>query len=273
MGEVSFSIVTVARNAAAHIARCLESVAEQGYAHAEHVVIDGASTDGTPAIVRAHASRLGALVSEPDGGIYDAMNKGIRLAKNDYLLFLGADDHLIDRRVLSDAAAYIGGEGEPDFVYGDLEVRDVVGGRSIFRPPPPEGVLDLMICGCLPHQATFAHKRLFERVGGFDTRYKVQSDYDWFLRVLGADGVSKRYFPRVISSFAMGGASSRLRQGQEETYAIQNAFPIYREPVWMEKRLHEFQRQLLAHREQLQTSPAQGLLERALRKTLRAFGL
>lgn len=269
--SITFSILTVARNAAAHIETCLDSVAAQTHPNVEHVVIDGHSNDGTQAIVeRKRTERLAAFVSEPDAGIYDAMNKALKLAKGDYILFLGADDHLQDAGVVADVAQFLGRGGQIDFLYGDLEVRHENGNRSVFRPPEPEGALDLMICGCLPHQATFAHRRVFDVIGNFDTRYKVQADYDWFLRVLGDPVLSKRHIPRVISSFAMGGSSSSLRQGQEETYAIQNAFPIYREADWMDKRLREFQRQLLEYRIQLQAAGGvrPGLLERATRKAL-----
>ena len=250
----------------------MDSVAAQSYARIEHVVIDGQSSDGTQAIVeRKRSARLTTFISEPDGGIYDAMNKGLKLATGGYILFLGADDYLHDANVVADVATFLESEGAIDFLYGDLEVRHEDGARSVFHPPQPDGALDLMICGCLPHQATFAHRRVFDVIGGFDTRYKVQADYDWFLRVLGAPGISKRHIPRAISSFAMGGSSSSLREGQEETYAIQNAFPIYRQPEWTEKRLHAFQRQLLEYRIQLQAaggSERAGLFERAARKAL-----
>ena len=169
MVPARFTIITVSRNAAAHIGSCLESVLRQTYAEVEHVVIDGASTDGTQNIVESLSGRVSVFVSEPDRGIYDAMNKGLSRARGDYILFLGADDYLIDENVLADVAQRLQ-EAPADVVYGGLEVRRGDGHISVFHPPPPAEALDFMICGCLPHQATFAHKSVFERIGPFDQR-------------------------------------------------------------------------------------------------------
>ena len=265
--EVCFSIITVTRNAARHIGACLDSVAAQTHLKIEHLVIDGASTDGTQDIVAHQIRRPAFLVSEPDCGIYSAMNKGLARATGDYILFLGADDFLFDKAVLADVAAFLTAQGFPDVIYGDIETRAPSGRRGIYRAPRPADALDVMICGCLPHQATFAHRRVFfDRVGLFDTRYRVQADYDWFLRVLGAEGLEIRHMDRIIASFALDGASSQLQRGQGETYAIQNAFPLYRQPEWIERRLFAFQRELLAHRVQLQSATQSSLLHKIARK-------
>lgn len=271
---ISFSVITTSRNAATHIARCLDSVSRQSHPGVEHVIVDGGSTDGTQRIVNARAGRVAKLISEADEGIYDAMNKGIALASGEYLLFLGADDYLADANVLSDLAAFLAKEGKPDVVYGDLEVRE---GRkkAVFRPPPPAEALQFLVCGCLPHQSTLAHRRVFERLGPFDTQYRIHGDYDWFLRVFTAPGIEIRYVNRVIGSFAMGGTSSQLRRGQAEFYAIQNALPLFRQPEWMERRLQAFQQRTLDLRLDLQeidANPATRLARRVLRKLNRAFG-
>jgi glycosyltransferase involved in cell wall biosynthesis len=252
---LGFSIITVSRNAAHHITKCLQSVADQTYEAVEHIVIDGASTDGTQALVARHGKRVTRFVSEPDEGIYDAMNKGLRLSSQDYILFLGADDYLMDGQVIEDVAAFLEREGRPDMIYGSIEVRQTGVPPIIHHPRAPAEALDLMICGCLPHQATFARRDVFfGGVGLFDTRYKVHADYDWFLRVLGTDGLRVRQIDRVVSSYFLGGASSQLETGELEVYDIQNSFPLYRRPAWVERRLKEFQKQLLAYRVQLQTA-------------------
>ena len=249
MAPPRFTIITVSRNAAAHIGACLKSVSRQTYAEVEHVVIDGASTDGTQNVVERLSGRVSVFVSEPDRGIYDAMNKGLSRARGDYILFLGADDYLIDENVLADVAQRLQ-EAPADVVYGGLEVRRGDGHISIFHPPPPAEALDFMVCGCLPHQATFAHKSVFERIGAFDTRYKIHADYDWFLRMLDAHDLKIRCIDRVVSSFALGGQSSQLRKGQHEVFAIQNAFAPYQTPGWMQRRLAAFQNEALQYRVQ-----------------------
>ncbi len=249
--DVSFSIVTVTHNAAAHIAGCLESVNGQTYAHVEHVIVDGASTDDTAGVVQRLGKRVTHFHSERDNGIYDAMNKGVAAATGRYILFLGADDRLVDDRVLADAAAYLQREGQPHLVYGDLEVRELNGTRTIFSPPPVPDALDFLIYGCLPHQSTFARRDLFDTIGLFDTRYRVHGDYDWMLRVITTPNVDVRYMQRVVGSFLSGGTSSQLEKGQEELFRIQNALPLYQEPEWMMRRLLKFQQTTLAYRMQL----------------------
>ena len=271
--EIGFSIITTSRNAAGHIARCLDSVARQTYERVEHVVVDGASTDGTQGAVTAHGRRVTKFISEPDTGIYDAMNKGIALASGDYLLFLGADDYLADDGVLADLAAFLEQQDRPDVVYGDLEVRE--GSRkSVFCPPPPADALAFLVSGCLPHQSTAAHRRVFEQFGPFNLKYRVHGDYDWFLRMFTTPGVRIEYMHRVIGSFAMGGTSSQLRRGQDEFYAIQNALPLYREPQWIDRRLQTFQHRITDLRVELQDRRAilgRHLASRIVRKLKRTL--
>jgi glycosyltransferase involved in cell wall biosynthesis len=257
---ISISVITTTRNAATQLPACLASVAGQTHPWVEHVIVDGASTDDTAAIVRAHARPNFKFVSEPDRGIYDAMNKGVSLATGKYLLFLGADDYLADKDVLKRSADFLAREGLPDIVYANLEVREEGRPTSIFRPPPPEKALEYLVHGCLPHQSTLARRTLFNgALGAFDLKYRVHADYDWFLRVFATPGISVRYFPKTIGSFRMGGTSSQLQKGQEEFFAIQNAYPRYAEPQWLERRIREFQRQTLEYRLEAQQLRASGL--------------
>ena len=280
MTPILFSIVTVTRNAARHLSGCLESVLAQTYTETEHIIIDGASTDGTADLVRRLAGARTQFVSEPDEGIYDAMNKGIARATGAYVLFLGADDRFADSKVLADTAAFLEQSGRPDLVYGNLEVRQTNGRTSVFQPPPPPEALDFLIYGCLPHQSTFAHRGLFDGpVGLFNTQYRVHGDYEWYLRAVTAGGVEIRHMDRTVGSFYAGGTSSQLEKSQAELYAIQNSFPIYQRPEWMSRRLNRFQQQTLAYRLELDTyrSAARiiGLgssIKKALRRATRQVG-
>jgi glycosyltransferase involved in cell wall biosynthesis len=245
---LSFSVVTVTRNAAKHILGCLRSVSAQTHPNVEHVVVDAQSQDDTAALVKQHGRSL-KFLSERDDGIYDAMNKGVGLARGDYLIFLGADDRLADDRALADAAAFLIKEGRPDLVYGDLHVREADGTSSVFRPPSPEDAFAFMVYGCLPHQSTLARRELFSgAVGLFDKRYAVHGDYDWFLRAFARKDIAIRYMSRTIGSFFGGGTSNDLERSHKELCEIQNAYPLYREPEWMERRLLRFQDQTLTYR-------------------------
>jgi glycosyltransferase involved in cell wall biosynthesis len=245
MAMVEFSIITVTKNAAATLERSILSVAKQRHRPLDYIIVDGASSDATPAIVERHADVVTRFVSEPDQGIYDAMNKGLALARGDFVYFLGADDCLIDDKVLAEVATSL--DGAPcDFLYGGIEVHFVDGRVAPFMPPPPADALRFMIRGCLPHQASFASRRVFDLAGKFDPRYRIAGDYDWFLRVLTHDGLVTRRIERNIASYQMGGLSNRLRQSQAEVYAIQNALPLYRRAEWLKRRVRVFQRELVS---------------------------
>ena len=242
---VEFSIITVTRNAAATLERSIQSVAKQRHRPIDYIIVDGASSDGTSAIVERYGGVVTRFTSERDEGIYDAMNKGLALARGDFIYFLGADDSLIDDRTLTDVAASLD-RAPCDLLYGGIDVRSTDGRVVPFMPPPPDEALSFMIRGCLPHQASFASRRAFDRIGEFDTRYRIAGDYDWFLRVLTCGDLTARRIERRIASYQMGGMSNRLRESQAEAYAIQNALPLYRQADWLKRRVSVFQRALVS---------------------------
>lgn len=255
------TIVTVCYNAAEHIERCLSSVAEQTYPEIEHIIVDGASTDETLAIVRRFP-HVAQLISEPDEGIYSAMNKGIERATGDYLLFLNADDGLPQPSSLADAVQEMGRNPGGDVYYGSLEVHPANGGDPVvFRPPPPSEAPMLMVCGCLPHQATFARPSVFSRTGHFDEQYAYHADYDWFLKILANPEIDVRAISTIVAVFREGGASSNLAKGQPEVYAIQNESPLYAGEDWDKLRIAEFQKMFLRER----------IENQRLREEIRAF--
>lgn len=233
---MKITVVTVCFNASAEIEGCLRSVAGQTCRNLEHIIIDGASTDGTLDIV-ARFPHVHTVVSEPDRGIYDAMNKGIRAATGDYILFLNADDRLQSSRSLELAAAFIEEAPGGDVYYGDLEVRGTTGSTYLFRPPSVGDALEFMLDGCLPHQSTLARPAVFDRTRGFDTRYRIAADYDWFLKVLADPEIDVRSMPVLIGSFKLGGASSQLVASQAEVDKIQDISAAYASPEWQLKRM------------------------------------
>lgn len=123
---LKISIITVTYNSASVVAYCLASVAGQTYADLEHVVVDGASTDDTLAVLEEHRDAIAVLVTEPDGGIYDAMNKGIKLAEGDVIGFLNSDDFYESRDVLSIVAEVFEEDSSLDACYADLIYTDQV---------------------------------------------------------------------------------------------------------------------------------------------------
>ncbi len=206
----SISVITVCRNASRHIVGCLESVASQRHPEVEHLVIDGASTDGTADRVRETANPLVRLVSEPDGGLYDAMNKGLALAGGDIVGFLHADDFFAHADVLArvDAALAV---AAVDACYGDLEyVAADDPGRVVrhwkagdFHPG------DFGSGWMPPHPTFYARAGVYRRHGGFDTRFRIGADWDLLLRFFEVGGIRARYLPEVMVRMRTGGISNR----------------------------------------------------------------
>lgn len=201
--EVQVTIITPTYNAQDHILQCIESVRRQSLRNYEHLIIDGNSTDQTVQLIK---ERLGAdsnirLISENDHGIYDAMNKGILLAKSKWLYFLGADDSLKDIDTLRNMMGYLGG-GYADIVYGNVFFQNLQ--RIYDHEFSIEKLLKRNIC----HQAVFYHRSVFMKLGFYDLRYKTQSDYAFNLKCWLSGKVSLLYVPELIANFADGGKSS-----------------------------------------------------------------
>lgn len=201
------SIVTVCLNDAAGLARTLASVAAQTFTNREVVVVDGGSTDGSVEVLRANASAglVRDFVSEPDEGIYDAQNKGIRRARGTYLLFLNAGDSLASADAL---ARLFADSPTEDVLYGDV-LWEKSGGKRRRERTPDELSLAFFMRTNLPHQATAIRRTLFDRLGPYDTSLRIAADYEFFLRAIVVHGASTRHVPAPIAVQVEGGLSTR----------------------------------------------------------------
>jgi glycosyltransferase involved in cell wall biosynthesis len=206
---ITFSIITVVRNRADTIAEAIESVAAQRHSGVAHLVIDGASTDGTLSMIARYRERLSYFVSEPDAGIYDAMNKGLRAAKGEVIGFLNADDVYADERVLSDVAGCFD-DPSVDAVYGDLVYVSCSDPQRIVRYwRSGEYRPGLFKSGWMPaHPTFFARRAVYERYGGFDLSFRLQADFDLTMRLLEVHRIQFRYLPRVLVRMRTGGATN-----------------------------------------------------------------
>lgn len=209
------SVVTVSFNAQKVIADTLRSVTTQDYPNLEYIVIDGGSTDGTQAVIGAYTARIAHFVSEPDGGIYFGMNKGIDAATGDYLLFLNAGDVFVDERVLSDVAAFIEEHPEADAVYGDSK-QVLEYGRYRIKPAPERLNRSMSVS----HQAIFVRTELL-RAHPFDVRYRYAADYEQ-ISALYMEGKKFLYFDRLISVVEMqdGATFRHFEASANELYDI-----------------------------------------------------
>jgi glycosyltransferase involved in cell wall biosynthesis len=216
-----FSIITVCRNSAATMQRAMDSLATQTCTDYEWIVVDGASTDGTLDIVNTFAAAPIQLVSERDNGIYDAMNKGARMARGDYVFFLNSDDCLHDPEVLADVNAAIESKQQPDMVIGRIvHVKNDGNWLRDYSYLHRGNILTESIC----HQAIFARRTLFQTVGEFNLRFRLNADYDWVIRVMRSD-TRIAYLDRQVALFSDGGAhtqdTSRL---QNEHYQVRRQY-------------------------------------------------
>lgn len=223
---LKISVITAVHNNRETISTALDSTLGQSGVDIELVVIDGGSTDGTLEVLRSYADRLHVLVSEPDRGIYEALNKGIRCASGDVVGFLHSDDLFADPGVLSRVAAAFDDPGV-GAVYGDLvyvgkENPDQVvrywRSRVFSRRRLGWGWMP-------PHPTLYMRRHVYEQHGLFDTSFRIAADYDFILRALGADRVVVRYIPKVLVKMRVGGVSNRslsniVRKSREDLRAL-----------------------------------------------------
>jgi glycosyltransferase len=255
---MKISIITATRNSAAHIAGCLASVNSQSYKNIEHVIVDGASTDNTLEMIKTTENRVAQLISEPDHGIYDALNKGIRLATGDIIGFLHADDMFASNTIIQKIAdsfssqeikhsafSLLSGEmsgvkhagGRTERSGGGREGASGIYGNLVFtnaenkvvrtwqsKPFHPKNVRN----GWMPpHPTLFLRKEVYAKHGLFDTSFKIAGDYDFMLRVMTDPEMRLRYLPEVITRMRVGGASTGSVKGillkmQEDIRALRN---------------------------------------------------
>ena len=174
---ITVSIVTVVYNAVETIEKTIKSVLQQDYRNVEYIIVDGGSTDGTKEILERYSKLVTHILSEPDEGIYDAMNKGIRLASGDVIAFLNCGDSY-EKDTCTRVAGYFE-QNNVDILIG--VARMLEGGVfTRIRDNQPENIELSMPC-C--HQAVFAKRKLFSVVGMYDTNYRICADFDWLLRV------------------------------------------------------------------------------------------
>ena len=221
------TVITVCYNSAATLADALRSVASQTWPYVEHIVIDGASNDGTRAVIEAHGERLAQVISEPDAGIYDAMNKGLRLATGDLVGFLNADDVFASTETLARVACAALDAPQADAVYGDLQYVDQDRPDQVFRHWRSEPFRPSRLrCGWMPpHPTLYVRRRVMESLGGFDTGFRIAADYDFILRLFRRPGRNYVYLPQVLVLMRTGGASNRslralLRKSREDYRAV-----------------------------------------------------
>ena len=208
---MKISIITATYNCASVVEYCLASVAEQSHEDIEHIVIDGVSSDATLEVLQKHQFKITKIVSEPDDGIYDALNKGIACASGDVIGFLHSDDVFTSKDVLENVASMFKADDSVSAVYGDLVyVHESTPNRVIrtWRSSPFSPHL-LKLGWMPPHPTLYVRREWYERIGGFDKRYFISADYFSVLQLFSQSNFSAVYLPEVMVKMRLGGASNR----------------------------------------------------------------
>jgi glycosyltransferase involved in cell wall biosynthesis len=206
--DLKISLITVSYNAQKTLDRCIQSVIAQNFANIEYIIIDGASTDGTLQIISKYDQHVNIFVSEPDAGIYDALNKGLALATGDIIGALNADDYFADDNVIS-AIARVFADPATAALYGDLDYVRLSGTivrkwrSKAYRP-------GLFNFGWMPPHPTFyCRKAVFDRLGGYDLDYGTAADYELMVRFIHLHQIPLRLLPKTMVKMGVGGVSNK----------------------------------------------------------------
>lgn len=201
----NLSIITINYNDAIGLRKTIESVVSQTSSDFEYIVIDGGSADGSIEVIKEFADRITYWISEPDKGIYQAMNKGILQAKGDYCQFLNSGDWLAAKDVIEEM---LDAMPECSIFYGNM-VKHLPNGKT-FRDKCGQGKISMLTFfrGALNHSPAFIKRSLFEKYGLYDETLKIVSDWKWFLEVIGIHNESVKYINLDITCFNMSGISN-----------------------------------------------------------------
>ncbi|GAB2778799.1 glycosyltransferase family 2 protein [Salinimicrobium soli] len=204
--QYRLSIITVNLNNLEGLKSTLKSVFEQTWQDFEYIIVDGSSTDGSKEYLDANSDKMDYWISEPDTGIYNAMNKGAKIASGDYLLFLNSGDYFIDRTVLDSAQKYLGDE---EIIYFNTEV--VEKDDKYIKWTPEILSYNFLKSDSLPHQGTFIKKSAFQLLGGYDETYRIISDWKFTAVGVLKYGFTTKKANLLLSRFFKDGISSKER--------------------------------------------------------------
>jgi glycosyltransferase involved in cell wall biosynthesis len=215
---MNLSVITVCYNSETTIQKAIDSVAEQSWSEVEHIVIDGASRDTTVEIIQRNITKIAHFISEPDSGVYQAMNKGLRLATGDVIAFLNSDDVYINARVVETVMHTIQ-QQSLDALYGDVEFFNAGAPEKVVRTYDSGRFNPSRIAwGWMPaHPALFVRRDVYERFGYFREDYRIAGDYEFVARIFKNGQIKSKHLPQVLVRMQTGGLSTA---GLKATYLL-----------------------------------------------------
>lgn len=250
---MTLSIITINRNNAAGLEKTMRSVASQTFKEYEHIVIDGASTDSSVEVIKKLEPEFAHLkwVSEPDSGIYNAMNKGIRMATGDYIQILNSADCLVSDDVTERMLAELEKQGRPSILYGNMVKCFPDGHKMVDKCFAGQEITMLgMFTGTLNHDPAYIRRDLFEKYGYYDESMKIVSDWKWYLQAIILGGEKPQYVDLDVTLFDMTGisenADSKQKIMEERNKVLEELIPsvylydykCYSGDIYMMRRIH-----------------------------------
>ncbi|MDY3063130.1 MAG: glycosyltransferase family 2 protein [Bacteroidaceae bacterium] len=224
MSNLKLSIITVNLNNLEGLKRTYESIVSQTFKNYEWLVIDGGSTDGSKEFIEQHQDKFSYWCSEPDKGIYNAMNKGIVRAKGEYLNFMNSGDCFACQETLEKVFKHSYTE---DILYGYTTIDTINGEVFALRSMKDKLCWYELFTNTLPHQSSFIKRLLFDKIGLYDEELKVVSDSKWFATALINYGVSYKFIPQKIAIFEGGGICLTTDYSNERKKQREGVFPDY----------------------------------------------
>ncbi len=228
---MKISVITVVYNAEDTLEQTIMSVYGQSYNEIEYIIIDGSSSDATLSIINKHRDKISHVISEPDQGIYDAMNKGINISTGDVVGFLNADDLYYENNVVEKIIRCFETDSV-DACYGDLVYVSKNNLSKIVRYwESCNHIEGLCKTGWMPaHPTLYMRKKIYDKYGTYDLAYKLQSDYELCLRLLEVEKINTKYLPEILVKMRIGGVTNNsiinILKGNLEAYnACKKYFP------------------------------------------------
>ncbi len=233
LNSTRLSIITINFNNKNGLQKTIESVVNQTYANYEYIIIDGGSTDGSKEIIEKYSDKLTFWVSEKDNGVYHAMNKGIKRAKGQYCFFLNSGDWLASEDIFEKVTTL---NMDRDIVYGNL-LKVYTGAKVVIDKGMQRSKLTLydIAFGTIHHQTAFITRVLFEKYGLYNETYKIVSDWAFFVKTIGIQGVTVKYIDLNISYYDMHGMSSNsIERDGERAIELKRILPATIYPDYQE---------------------------------------